>query len=138
MVLSGKINSEVVALINAHGGKAVGLSGKDADLFTAKRIRSKENMDLGFVGDITDVDTKLLNTLSSTGYIPVLSSVGRSKEGETLNMNADHVAQRIAEALSCLKLIYLTDVKGLIIDNQLQTRISIETSKEYLLSLIHI
>ena len=127
MVLSGKINSEVVALINAHGGKAVGLSGKDADLFTAKRIRSKENMDLGFVGDITDVDTKLLNTLSSTGYIPVLSSVGRSKEGETLNMNADHVAQRIAEALSCLKLIYLTDVKGLIIDNQLQTRISIET-----------
>ena len=132
MVLSGKINSEVVALINAHGGKAVGLSGKDADLFTAKRIRSKENMDLGFVGDITDVDTKLLNTLSSTGYIPVLSSVGRSKEGETLNMNADHVAQRIAEALSCLKLIYLTDVKGLIIDNQLQTRISIETSKEYL------
>ena len=69
MVLTGKINSEVVSLINSHGGKAVGLSGKDANLFTAERVRTKENVDLGFVGDITDVDTTLLNTLNSTGYI---------------------------------------------------------------------
>lgn len=132
MVLTGKINSEVVSLINSHGGKAVGLSGKDANLFTAERIRTKENIDLGFVGDITDVDTTLLNTLNATGYIPVISSVGQSREGETLNMNADHVAQRIAEALESLKLIYLTDVQGLKIDGELQSDLSWRRAEELL------
>ena len=132
MVLSGKINSEVVSLINSHGGKAVGISGKDANLFTAERVKSKEHKDLGFVGEITDVDTTLLNTLSQTGYVPVISSVGQSKEGETLNMNADHVAQRIAEALKALKLIYLTDVQGLLIDGELRTSLNVAKAKELL------
>jgi len=132
MVLTGKINSEVVSLINSHGGKAVGLSGKDANLFTAEKLRTKENVDLGFVGDITDVDTTLLNTLNATGYIPVISSVGQSQEGETLNMNADHVAQRIAESLESLKLIYLTDVQGLKIDGELQTDLSWRKAEEFL------
>jgi acetylglutamate kinase len=130
MVLTGKINGEVVSLINLHGGKAVGLSGKDANLFTAVKVKSKKNKDLGFVGDITNVDTTLIKTLSSSGYIPVISSVGISKEGDTLNMNADHVAQRIAEALKALKLIYLTDVPGLKIDDVLQNDLTVDEAKK--------
>ena len=94
MVLVGKINSEIVSLINHEGGKAVGLSGKDGSLFVGKRKRSKENQDLGFVGDIKNVDGSLLHTLSEKGYIPVISSIAQSEEErESLNMNADHVAQ---------------------------------------------
>lgn len=132
MVLTGKVNTQLVSMINSAGGKAVGLSGKDANLFLARRIKSKTNQDLGFVGDIEDVDTRLMNTLSSNGYIPVISSVGRSREGESLNMNADHVAQEIAGALKSLKLLYLTDVQGLLIDGVLQTRLSIEAARAYL------
>lgn len=129
MVLSGKINNDVVALINRAGGKAVGLSGKDANLFTAKRIRSKENKDLGFVGDITNVDVTLLNTLSSKGYIPVIASVGVNGDGESLNMNADHVAEAMAVALSATKLVYLTDVDGLMIDHVLQSELNLESAQ---------
>ena len=129
MVLSGKINSDVVSLINRQGGKAVGLSGKDANLFLAKKVRSKTNRDLGFVGDIEQVDVTLLNTLSDKGYIPVISSVGRSHDGETLNMNADHVAQCISTALGALKLIYLTDVNGLMIDSVLQSVLSLKKAR---------
>jgi acetylglutamate kinase len=132
MVLTGKINSEVVALINSHGGKSVGLSGKDANLFTADKVKSKKNKDLGFVGDIKNVDTTLIKTLSSSGYIPVISSVGISSDGDTLNMNADHVAQRIAEALESLKLIYLTDVQGLKIDGELQSSLNLGEAKQLL------
>ena len=122
MVLSGKINNELVSLLNKQGGKAVGISGKDANLFIAKQIRSKENKDLGFVGDIENVDISLINMLSDNGYIPVISSVGRNIEGDTLNMNADHVAEQIAVALDAEKLIYLTDVQGVMIDQKLQSR----------------
>lgn len=132
MVLSGKINNEVVSLINQSGGRAVGLSGKDADLFLAKRIKSKAYQDLGFVGDIEQVDTTLLNTLSDKGYIPVVSSVGRSKDGESLNMNADHVAESIARALEAQKLIFLTDVQGVLKDNQLVPRLTLTEAKELL------
>ncbi len=114
MVLSGKINAEVVSVINRGGGKAVGLSGKDADLFTARKIRTKDNKDLGFVGDIETTDTTLLETLSEKGYIPVVSSIASSKEGDTLNLNADYVAAGLAGALKALKLIYLTDVMGVL------------------------
>ena len=81
---------------------------------------------------ITHVDTTLLNTLSTNGYIPVISSIGHNKAGETLNMNADHVAERIAEAVKALKLIYLTDVQGLHINGQLQSTLTLDTLKEYL------
>ena len=132
MVLTGKINSEVVSLINQQGGKAVGLSGKDANLFTAIKRRSKTNQDLGFVGDISNVDVTLLTTLSQTGYIPVISSVGQSPSGESLNMNADHVAECIATSLNALKLIYLTDVQGLKIDGEIKSRLTTKAAENLL------
>ena len=132
MVLVGKINSEIVSLINHEGGKAVGLSGKDGSLFTAKRIRSKRNQDLGFVGDIQNVDISLLKTVSDQGYIPVISSIGQSKQRESLNMNADHVAESIAISLKALKLIYLTDVQGLKIDKKLQATLTDKQAKSLL------
>ena len=132
MVLSGKINNDVVGLINRAGGKAVGLSGKDANLFTAKRIRSKTNQDLGFVGDISDVDVTLLDTLSEKGYIPVIASVGINTEGESLNMNADHVAEVIAISLEAMKLVLMTDVTGLKIDGNLQSTLTLAQAKPLL------
>ena len=112
MVLSGKINGEVVSVINGAGAKAVGLSGRDAGIFTAKKIRTKDDKDLGQVGDIDTFDISLLRSLCEQGYIPVVSSVAVSAEGETLNLNADFVASGLATAMSALKLIYLTDVDG--------------------------
>ena len=132
MVLSGKINSDVVSLINYHGGKAVGLSGKDANLFVAKKRERPDKQDLGFVGDIEYVDTGLLETLAGKGYIPVISSIGVSRSGETLNMNADHVAEGIAIALKALKLLFLTDVKGLLVDDVLQQRLTLEKAESLL------
>lgn len=132
MVLSGKINSEVVSMINQEGGKAVGLSGKDGNLFVGRKKDTKENKDLGFVGDIIEVNTNLLNTLSTSGYIPVISSVGVSESGQGLNMNADHVAEAIATALKAQKLIYLTDVQGLKIDGELVTGLSLADTRKLL------
>ena len=132
MVLSGKVNNNLVSLINQHGGKAVGLSGKDADLFVAKKIQSQDYQDLGFVGDIESVDATLIDTLCEKGYIPVISSIGRSQNGESLNMNADHVAQGIASAMGAEKLIYLTDVDGLVIQGALQNRLTLEEASDFL------
>ena len=132
MVLTGKINSEVVSLINQCGGKAVGLSGKDANLFLAKKRRSNSNQDIGYVGDIISVDTALIHTLCNSGYIPVISSVGCSKEGQSLNMNADHVAEELAVALQALKLIFLTDVQGLKIDGKLVRQVLLSKAQELL------
>tara|TARA_Y200000002_G_C22603287_1_gene630477 strand:+ start:304 stop:1158 length:855 start_codon:yes stop_codon:yes gene_type:complete len=119
MVLCGKVNNEIVSLLNQNGGKAVTLSGKSANIFKAKRIRSKKDEDLGFVGTIESVDTKLIHTLCHEGYIPVISSIGSDLKGETLNLNADNVASAVARYLECKKLIYLTDVDGLILDKEL-------------------
>jgi len=124
MVLSGKVNNEIVSLLNQHGGKAVSLSGKSANIFNAKRIRSKQNQDLGLVGTIESVDTQLIHTLCDEGYIPVISSVGSDQYGETLNLNADNVASAVARYLASKKLIYLTDVDGLLIDGDLQATLT--------------
>lgn len=132
MVLTGKINSEVVSLVNQSGGKAVGLSGKDANLFIAKRRRSKSNQDIGYVGDIVSVDTSLIHTLCQNGYIPVISSIGCNKDGESLNMNADHVAEELAVALGALKLIFLTDVHGLKIEGKLQRKLTLKKAEKLL------
>lgn len=121
MVLGGKINKEIVALINQHGGKAVGLSGKDGQLVVAKKIPvekvEKENsppelIDLGRVGKVEKVNPGVLETLDSENFIPVIAPVGVSPDGETLNINADWVACEIAGALKAEKLILLTDVIG--------------------------
>ncbi|HYA12199.1 MAG TPA: acetylglutamate kinase [Thermodesulfovibrionales bacterium] len=120
MVLGGLINKEIVSLINAHGGKAVGLSGKDGGLIKAKRKLLKtssekgkgKTIDLGLVGEVTDVDTHIIVSLEKEGFIPVISPIGISQEGETLNINADSAASFIAYALKAEKLILLTDVPG--------------------------
>jgi len=120
MVLGGLVNKEIVSLINKHGGKAVGLSGKDGGLIKAKKKLLKtsaekgkrKTIDLGFVGDVTGIDTRILMSLEKEGFIPIISPIGVSQEGETLNINADSVAAFIASALRAEKLILLTDVPG--------------------------
>ena len=120
MVLTGKVNKQIVALINQYGGKAVGLSGKDANLLVAHRRApeqlsgSEEQVDLGYVGEITKVNPEVIHTLSKQGYIPVISSIAVGLEGESLNINADHVAGEVAAALAAEKLILLTDVEGIL------------------------
>jgi acetylglutamate kinase len=112
MVLTGKINSELVSLINSRGGKAVGLSGRDAGMIIGARLRGRDDRDLGQVGRIERADVGLLRSLSGSGYVPVVSSVAEGEDGQTLNVNADHAAAGLAAALGALKLIYLTDVRG--------------------------
>lgn len=129
MVLSGKINSEVVSLINQAGGKAVGLSGKDADLFRAQKRRSQTNQDLGLVGDITESDVSLVTSLCEKDYIPVISSVGTGPHGESLNINADEVAEEMAKALGALKLIFLTDVEGILIEGTCCSHLNLTEAK---------
>lgn len=125
MILSGKINKGIVALINKSGGRAVGLSGKDANLITARKhvakvkttngdgSTSEDLVDIGFVGDVENINPDIINTLSKDGYIPVISSVGVGEDGKAYNINADLVAGEIARSLSADKLIMLTDVEGI-------------------------
>ena len=128
MVLAGKINKSIVALINKHGGRAVGLSGKDGNLIVAARHRE---VDLGFVGDVSEVEPEVVRVVSREGFIPVVSSVASDKEGRTLNINADHVAGHLAAALGADKLIFLTDVEGIFEDpNERRTLLSSLTVDE--------
>ncbi|MCS6775476.1 MAG: acetylglutamate kinase [Chloroherpetonaceae bacterium] len=115
MALAGKVNKGIVSLLNRQGVRAVGLSGKDANLIVASK-RESEQGDLGFVGDVAQVNTDILHLLVAQGYIPVVSSVAIGPDGESYNVNADHVAGHIAAALGAAKLIILTDVEGLYAD----------------------
>jgi len=121
MVLGGKVNKAIVAQINAQGGKAVGLSGKDGGLIRAKKMKivyqanadePPEIIDPGLVGEVTEVHPEIIDTLIQKGFIPVIAPVGTGAEGETFNINADLVASRIAIALSAGRLILMTDVDG--------------------------
>ena len=121
MVLSGSINKQVVQAINAAGGKAVGLSGKDGGMITARKVRrSKKDpdsniekiLDLGFVGEPSDVDPTVLTKLLDTDIIPVIAPIGTGPGGETYNINADTVAGAIAGAIKATRLFLLTDVTG--------------------------
>lgn len=124
MVLLGKLNTEIISLLNRFGGKGVGLSGKDAKLLIASKKPMQlpnssgkmEDVDLGLVGEIQSVTPDILNTLLSQGYIPVISPVASGEEGETFNVNADTAAGKIAEALHADKLLLLTDVAGILRD----------------------
>jgi acetylglutamate kinase len=117
MVLVGKINKEIVALINLHGGKAVGVSGKDANLLRARRrshrLPNGDEVDIGLVGEVVAVNVELIRLLEEHGFIPVIAPVGVGSGGETYNINADLVAGEVAAALGAEKLIHLTDVKGI-------------------------
>jgi acetylglutamate kinase len=116
MVLNGKVNKDIVGLINRYGPYAVGLSGEDANLFTAERKLAAvdgELVDIGLVGDITDVDASMVRALLDNGRIPVVSSVARGAGGAVYNVNADTAAAALAVALGAAKLVVLTDVEGL-------------------------
>ncbi|RHW16738.1 acetylglutamate kinase [Sphingomonas gilva] len=124
MVLAGKINKEIVGWIGAAGGRAVGISGKDAGLVVAEKIGGKRapnpdsgierHVDLGFVGEPVRVDRKIIDTLSSAGIIPVIAPVGLGVDGHTYNINADTMAGAIAAALGASRLFLLTDVAGVL------------------------
>jgi acetylglutamate kinase len=114
MVLTGKVNQELVALLNARDAGAVGLSGKDGRLLQARRIVHESGRDLGEVGEVTKVNADFLRMLLDKDYIPVLSPIGLSEDGKSLSINADDVAAHVAAALGATKLIYLTDVPGLL------------------------
>ena len=122
MVLVGKVNKEIVGLINHCGGKAVGLSGRDGDLVQASKMKVKvkaddparppELIDLGRVGQVTRVNADILQTLDARDFIPVIAPVGVGEDGQAYNINADLVAGAIASELKAVKMILLTDVEG--------------------------
>ncbi len=117
MVLAGKLNKDLAARINCLGGKAIGLCGKDAGLLSvSKKEPGADGVDLGYVGEIKRVNIKLLNMLSSDEYIPVIAPVGVGEDGHSYNVNADTAASEIAVALQAEKLIFLTDVDGVRLD----------------------
>lgn len=113
MVLTGKINKDIVSQINVAGAKAIGLCGKDASLIQAEKATTEDGYDLGHVGKITKINTTLLELLAKDEYIPVIAPIGVGKNGESYNINADTVAGEIAAALSAEKLIFLTDIDGI-------------------------
>lgn len=123
MVLGGKLNKEIVALINLHGGQAVGLSGKDANLIVATKKQLYRQLtpgnppalvDLGQVGEVKSINTTIIEVLKNSGFIPVISPTGVGEHGESYNINADTVAGDIAAALQAEKLLFLTDVAGIL------------------------
>jgi len=116
MVLVGKVNKEIVSLINGHGTLAVGLSGEDGNLLRARRrthSAAGDEIDLGFVGEVERVNPGILNNLIRDEFIPVVASIGVDESGQSYNINADLVAGALAESLQADKLIYLTDVDGI-------------------------
>ncbi len=115
MVLSGLINKELVASINFHGGKAIGISGKDSNLIVAEKKvdKSGKNIDFGLVGNIKKVNPDIIFTLIKDGYTPVISPIAVGEDGNTYNINADVAASEIAISANAYRLIYLTDVKGI-------------------------
>ncbi len=115
MVLSGKVNKDIVQLIQNHEVNAVGISGKDGKtLKVTKRLDA--TMDIGYVGDVAKVDTGLIHSLLENDFIPVIAPVGTDENGDTYNINADFAASAIAGALNAEKLIFLTDVEGVLKD----------------------
>lgn len=117
MVLGGQVNKEIVQLIQSHGGNAVGLSGKDGGLIKARRLKKSSEateVDLGYVGTVDKINTKIVSLLDSAEFIPVISPVGVGEDGKSYNINADLVAGKIAETLQASKLILLSNIKGLL------------------------
>lgn len=112
MVLGGSVNSQLVGIINEAGGQAVGLTGKDGKLITAQKLASKN--DLGFVGEITQVNNNILNVLLNAGYIPVIAPIASDNKGVNYNINADIVAGAIAHSIGADELILLTNINGVL------------------------
>ncbi len=126
MVLGGLVNKEIVSLLNQHGGKAVGLTGKDADFIRAKKMKfertapemnAPEIIDIGHVGEIEQINSEVVNMLIHGDFIPVIAPIGVGADGESYNINADVVAGKLAESLNAEKLILLTNTPGLLNKN---------------------
>jgi len=137
MVLGGLVNKEIVNLINMHGGKAVGLTGKDGNFIRAKKLHlpprdnlPSEIIDLGHVGEVDSIDPAVLDMLGDSDFIPVIAPIGVGEDGHSYNINADLVAGKIAEQLKAEKLILLTNIPG-ILDKQgeLLTGLSIKKTE---------
>ena len=140
MVLSGSVNKDLSACLSAHGIHAVGLSGKDSNLLKAEKkyVAGKDGskLDLGYVGQIKEVNKNLLHDLINADYVPIISPVASGFHGETFNVNADYVAGAVSGALEAEKLILLTDIKGLYKDindeDSFISEINTDTIKEYI------
>jgi acetylglutamate kinase len=129
MVLTGKINTELVSLLNQSSAHAVGVSGKDAGLLRARKLVGEGGRDLGMVGEVTHVNGELLEVLLDKKYVPVVSPVGLGEDGEGYNINADAAAAEIAVAIKAYKLIYLTDVAGILVNGELVSEITASEMK---------
>lgn len=116
MVLSGKVNKELVQLLSQHKGSAIGLCGIDGEMLVAEKKTTEDGQDLGYVGEITEVNTKPITDALDNGYIPVIATVATDHEGNTYNINADTAAARIAAELGAANLILMTDIAGLLRD----------------------
>ena len=121
MVLGGLVNKEIVSLINTHGGRAVGITGKDGGLLEARKLSAQtvdedteESVDIGQVGEITEVNVDVLKTLTESQFIPIIAPIGVGEDGESYNINADIVAGKVAEAMSASKLVLLTNTPGIL------------------------
>ncbi|WP_434354095.1 acetylglutamate kinase [Psychrobacter sp. HD31] len=120
MVLGGSVNKSIVSLINKHGGKAIGLTGKDANLIKAKKLPmtridehgNEEQVDLGYVGEVKSIDRSVIDLMISSDFIPVIAPLGVDNDGKSYNINADLVAGKVAEALQAEKLMLLSNIKG--------------------------
>lgn len=137
MVLTGRVNKQIVSLINEKGGKAVGISGKDGKIALAEKLPmlvDGEEYDMGQVGKVVQVDTELLDSLKKDNFIPVISPIAYSREGLSMNINADTMAGAIAGALKAEKLILLTDTEGIIIQGELVTGLNRQKVEDYIRS----
>ena len=123
MVLSGSVNTDIVTRVHKHGGEAIGISGKDGGLLLARKL-SNDGPDLGMVGEVAHVRTDVLEMLLERGYTPIISPVGVDEHGTTWNINADLVAAEVALAMGAEKLIFLTDVPGIMQDGERVSRVS--------------
>lgn len=140
MVLGGLVNKDIVHLINRHGGKAVGLTGKDGDLIRARKmvftrdnpeLEAPEIIDIGHVGEVASINTSVVNMLTQGNFIPVIAPIGSGEDGQSYNINADLVAGKMAETLQAEKLILLTNTEGLLDkDGKLLTGLSSERVDE--------
>ncbi|MBE6831346.1 MAG: acetylglutamate kinase, partial [Ruminococcaceae bacterium] len=114
MVLAGKVNKDLVQLLERHNGRAIGLCGLDGGMLKAEKLSAEE--DMGYVGEITEVNTDIITNATANGYVPVIATIAGGNNGEVYNINADIAAARIAAELGAEKLILMTDVRGLLRD----------------------
>ena len=127
MVLAGKVNKDLVSMLQNHNGKAIGLCGIDGDMIEAEML----NPDLGYVGEITQIHPEIIENALDNGYIPVISTVGRGKDGTVFNINADTAAARIAAELKAANMILLTDIRGLLEDKDDESTLIREVGVSY-------